>query len=188
MISTTRFFVYISCSHQDQNLGLSWHHSSHPLGIQWRTPSQHKEATPEKFKLSVVAHYHDSTLHATSKHFGLNTKTILRWSTDQDKIRKSKRGSKHVKHLVKGCVHVLPTRASRFWSIFPFTIKHIFPCSFENKCMRLLTCVHGISDFQDKFRVWIAVLGRIQTSDHCIFKSCHCVQSAIVQRVRLIAM
>ena len=95
--------------------------------------------------------------------------------------------------LVKGCVHVLPTRASRFWSIFPFAIKHIFPCSFENKCMRLLTHVHGISDFQDKFRVWMAVLGRIQTSDHCIFKSCYCVQSAIVPnyiqlRARLIAM
>ena len=27
-ISTTRFFVYISCSHQDKNLRLSWHHSS----------------------------------------------------------------------------------------------------------------------------------------------------------------
>ena len=27
-ISTTWFFVYISCSHQDKNLRLSWHHSS----------------------------------------------------------------------------------------------------------------------------------------------------------------
>ena len=27
-ISMTRFFVYISCSHQDKNLRLSWHHSS----------------------------------------------------------------------------------------------------------------------------------------------------------------
>ena len=36
------------------------------------------------------------------------------------------------------------------WSIFPFAIKrilgikHIFPCSFENKRMRLLTRVYGI--------------------------------------------
>ena len=37
------------------------------------------------------------------------------------------------------------------WSIFPFTIKrilgikHIFPCSFENKRIRLLTRVYGNS-------------------------------------------
>ena len=31
------------------------------------------------------------------------------------------------------------------WSIFVFIIKHIFPCSFENKHMRFLTCVYGIS-------------------------------------------
>ena len=30
------------------------------------------------------------------------------------------------------------------WSIFPFAIKGIFPCSFENKCIRLLTRVYGI--------------------------------------------
>ena len=30
------------------------------------------------------------------------------------------------------------------WSIFPFTIKCIFPCSFPNKRMRLLTRVYGI--------------------------------------------
>ena len=30
------------------------------------------------------------------------------------------------------------------WSIFPFAIKRIFSCSFENKCMRLLTRVYGM--------------------------------------------
>ena len=40
-----------------------------------------------EFNLSVVAHYCDSTLYGTSKHFGLNTKTILRWAADQHKIR-----------------------------------------------------------------------------------------------------
>ena len=29
------------------------------------------------------------------------------------------------------------------WSIFPFAIKYIFPCSFGNKCMCLLTHVYG---------------------------------------------
>ena len=73
-ISTTGFFVYISCSHQDKNL----RHSSHSLGIPWRTPTQHAEATPESLNsVCIVAHYRDNTLYATSKHFGLNTKTIL---------------------------------------------------------------------------------------------------------------
>ena len=64
------------------------------------TKSTRRSYTRE-FKLSVVAHYRDNTLYATSKHFGLNTKTILRWAADQDKIRKSKKGSKHVKHQRK---------------------------------------------------------------------------------------
>ena len=29
------------------------------------------------------------------------------------------------------------------WSILPFIIKHIFPCTFGNKCMRLITRVYG---------------------------------------------
>ena len=48
-ISTIRLFVYISCSHQDKNQRLSWHHSLHFLGIH----GEH-QATPES-KLSVVA-------------------------------------------------------------------------------------------------------------------------------------
>jgi len=28
-ISTIRLFIYISCSHQDKNQHLSWHHSSY---------------------------------------------------------------------------------------------------------------------------------------------------------------
>jgi len=47
MISTIRHFIYISCSHQDKNQRLSWHHSSHSLGIPQWTPSQHGEPTPE---------------------------------------------------------------------------------------------------------------------------------------------
>ena len=49
-------------------------------------------------------------------------------------------------------VHVLPKRCRGFgmWSIFTFVIKHIlgnkciFPCSFGNKRMCLLTRVYGI--------------------------------------------
>ena len=41
------------------------------------------------------------------------------------------------------------------WSIFPFAIKRIlvikrlFPCSFANKCMRLLTRVYGMVQNQN---------------------------------------
>ena len=59
--------------------------------------SMENTKTTQRSYTSVVAHYRDNTLYATSKHFGLNTKTILRWAADQDKIRKSKKGSKHVK-------------------------------------------------------------------------------------------
>ena len=41
------------------------------------------------------------------------------------------------------------TRASQFWEcgqFLPFNIKRIFPCSFENNCIRLLTCVYGIPE------------------------------------------
>ena len=37
------------------------------------------------------------------------------------------------------------------WSTFPFAIKHIFPCSFGNKRMRLLTRVYGIRTFMSWF-------------------------------------
>ena len=47
------------------------------------TKSTRRSYTRE-FKLGVVAHYRDNTLYATSKHFGLNTKTILRPGQDQE--------------------------------------------------------------------------------------------------------
>ena len=105
MISTTRLFIYISCSHQDKNQRLSWHHSSHSLEIPRWTSSQHGELSG--------SFYLPSTLSCT-------------------------RATKE---------------ASRFWrcgQFLPFIIKHIlgikriFPCSFGNKRMRLLTRVYGI--------------------------------------------
>ena len=62
-------------------------------------------------------------------------------------------------HFICCRVHVLPTKVSRavleVWSIFPFAIKRIlgikriFPCSFANKRMRLLTRVYGITFVQN---------------------------------------
>ena len=96
MISTTRFFVYISCSHQDKNLCLSWHHSLSSFYL------------PTTLLICCKVHMH---------------------ATNED-------------------IAVL-----RVWSIFPFAIKRIlgikriFPCSFENKHMRLLTRVYGITHY-----------------------------------------
>ena len=44
-------------------------------------------------------------------------------------------------------LHVLPNRRRGFGGVvnFVFIIKHIFPCSYGNKHMRLLTRVYGIT-------------------------------------------
>ena len=47
-------------------------------------------------KLEVVAFYHANNLYKTSKEFALNTRTILRWVRDEEKIRGSRKGSRRV--------------------------------------------------------------------------------------------
>ena len=54
-ISTTRLFSYISCSHQDKNQRLSWHHSSHSLEIPWWTSSQHEELSGSFYLPSMLS-------------------------------------------------------------------------------------------------------------------------------------
>ena len=75
-------------------------------------------------KLSVVAHYRDNTLYATSKHFGLNTKTILRWAADQDKIRKNKKSSKHVKHQRKSVYTCYQRGHHGFGGVVNFSLRY----------------------------------------------------------------
>ena len=53
-------------------------------------------------KLEVLEFYHSSNLYQMSKKFDLNTKTILRWAKDENKIRQSKKGAS----LFGGCEHV----------------------------------------------------------------------------------
>ena len=60
-----------------------------------------RKSYTREYKLSVVEVYRSSTLYATAKRFGLNTKTILRWAADEEKIRQSSKGSKHAKHCRK---------------------------------------------------------------------------------------
>ena len=103
-ISTTRLFIYISCSRQDKNQRLSWHHSSHSLGILWWTPSQHGELSG--------SFYLPNTLSCTRA----TKETSQFW----------------------GCGQFLPFTIKRILGI-----KRIFPCSFENKRMCLLTRVYG---------------------------------------------
>ena len=51
-------------------------------------------------KLKVVESYYArrKNLYQTCKHYGLNTKTVMRWIKDEEKIRQSKKGSKHSEH------------------------------------------------------------------------------------------
>ena len=54
-----------------------------------------------EFKLSAVSKYRETNnLYATCKLFGLNTKTLGRWITNESK--KSRKGSKHVQHSRQG--------------------------------------------------------------------------------------
>ena len=63
-------------------------------------------------------------------------------------------GSFHLRSILLICchVHMLPKRHRGFWGVVNsclsllsayLGIKHIFPCSFGNKCMCLLTHVYG---------------------------------------------
>ena len=50
-------------------------------------------------KVKVVNSYYanDRNLYQTCKQFSMNSKTVLRWIRDEEKIRDSKKGSKRVK-------------------------------------------------------------------------------------------
>ena len=54
-ISATRLFIYISCSHQDEDQQLSWHHTSHSLEIPRWTSSQHRELSGSFYLSSIYA-------------------------------------------------------------------------------------------------------------------------------------
>ena len=46
----------------------------------------------------------------------LNTKTILRWKKDKEKIHKSKKGSKHVVHRHQGHFPKMETPCALMWA------------------------------------------------------------------------
>ena len=62
------------------------------------TSETSRKSYPREFKLSVVKFYRENNLYKTSKKFSLNTKTLLRWKADEEKILDSPTGSRHVKH------------------------------------------------------------------------------------------
>ena len=62
-----------------------------------KSKAKRKSYTRE-FKLKVVTFYRENNLYQTSKFFSLNTKTVLRWTQDDQKIEKAKKGSKHIQH------------------------------------------------------------------------------------------
>ena len=72
-----------------------------------KTKLKRKSYTREK-KLEVLEFYksHQSNLYQTSKKFSLNTKTILRWIKDEEKIKESKKGSRYyIKHANFGVLY-----------------------------------------------------------------------------------
>ena len=103
-------------------------------------PTVNTKATPRTYtresKLSVVVVPRYQLLQAASSLVNYNSNILMSSTT---------RLFCHV--------HVVPNRCRGFrvWSIFAFIIKRIlgnkgiFPCSFGNKCMHLLTCVYGMN-------------------------------------------
>ena len=65
----------------------------HPLD----KPQTRKSYTRE-YKLEVVRFYRENNLYQTAKRFSLSTKTIGQWVADEEKIKKSRKASKRVKH------------------------------------------------------------------------------------------
>ena len=70
-------------------------------GTSVKTP---RKSYSREFKLQVIKFYRDpqNTLYATSKHFSVDKKCILRWAHEETKIKKSSKGSKHCRHAKGG--------------------------------------------------------------------------------------
>ena len=64
-------------------------------GTQGGTGKQKRQSYKLEKKLEVITFYHSSNLYKTSREVSLNTRTILRWVKDEQKIRGSKKGSRH---------------------------------------------------------------------------------------------
>ena len=70
-------------------------------GTAVKTP---RKSYSREFKLQVIKFYCDpqNTLYATSKHFSVDKKCILRWAHEETRIKKSSKGSKHCRHAKGG--------------------------------------------------------------------------------------
>ena len=57
-----------------------------------------RKSYSREYKLEVAKFYRENNLYRTSKFYSLNTKTVIRWAKDEEKLKKAKKGSKHLKH------------------------------------------------------------------------------------------
>ena len=55
-----------------------------------------RKSYTREFKLEVVRYYRENNLYRTSKFYSLSIKTVLRWVKDEKKLKKAKKGSKHL--------------------------------------------------------------------------------------------
>ena len=68
------------------------------LSKETRSLKRSRRSYTREEKIRVVSWYkeNDSNLYKTCKKFTLNTKTVMRWIKDEEKIKKSKKGTKRV--------------------------------------------------------------------------------------------
>ena len=63
-------------------------------GTQGGAGKQKRQSYKRERKLEIIAFYHAKNLYKTSREFSLNSKTVLRWVKDEQKIWESKKGSR----------------------------------------------------------------------------------------------
>ena len=96
-------------------------------GTQGGTGKQKRQSYKRERKLEVIAFYHSSNLYKTSREFSLNTKTILRWVKDEQKIRGSKKDTLGSGRCLESSSCILFTSFSRPVSLYVQGTSNPFP-------------------------------------------------------------
>ena len=68
-------------------------HSTSTIEPPASAKTSRRSGTRDK-KLKVISFYKENNLYRTSKHFNINTTSVLRWVKDEVKIKESKWGSR----------------------------------------------------------------------------------------------
>ena len=123
-ISMIQLFIYISCSHQNKNQSLSWHHSSHSLGDYTVNSKSTRRTYTRESKLSVVAvpryQLFTQRLHRLQRYNIDDLYSFLMYTCYQKGVS------------VLGCGQFLPSLLSTYWVISAYflAVLEISVCAY----------------------------------------------------------